>query len=252
MDDANGPIQRPAEAASGSPGDPNDPGARPAAAFHRQSATNKVTSHETLAFSGKSKNSIPNDHGQIGRSPGVPNWRNFGLDPCILNLARFRVFLFSSLLLATLALGCGGASDKPDAPESEAAAPAANEAGAAASRQTTPPEAESRPKVVFQTSAGSFTVALHRDKVQRTVDNFLRYVDTRFYDGTLFHEVIALCRRRRWLYRRPERPGADRKTGLGIDPQRIGDGFEQCAGDDRHGSGTRPGRQRSMPVLYKP
>ena len=90
-----------------------------------------------------------------------------------------------------LALGCGGASDKPAAPESEAAAPAASEASATPSRQTTPPEAESRPKVVFQTSAGSFTVALHRDKVQRTVDNFLRYVDTRFYDGTLFHEVIA-------------------------------------------------------------
>ena len=79
MDDATGPIQCPAETASGSPGDPNDPGARPAAAFRRQSATNKGTAHETLAFSGKVQNSIPNDQmGKIGPLAGSTELAELG------------------------------------------------------------------------------------------------------------------------------------------------------------------------------
>lgn len=105
--------------------------------------------------------------------------------------SRFPAFFASPLLLAILALGCGGASDKPAETANEETAAPADDVLADASRQSAPPETGDRPKVVFQTSAGSFTVELHRDKVQRTVDNFLRYVDTRFYDGTLFHEVIA-------------------------------------------------------------
>lgn len=107
---------------------------------------------------------------------------------------HFPVFVSCCLLLAVLTLGCGGASDKGAKAGAETgadgAAPAADGA-AAGGRQAAPSQSESRPQVVFETSAGSFTVELHRDQVQRTVDNFLRYVDTQFYDGTLFHEVIA-------------------------------------------------------------
>jgi cyclophilin family peptidyl-prolyl cis-trans isomerase len=45
--------------------------------------------------------------------------------------------------------------------------------------------------VQFQTSAGSFILELNREKAPISVDNFLRYVDKGFYDGTIFHRVIS-------------------------------------------------------------
>lgn len=44
--------------------------------------------------------------------------------------------------------------------------------------------------VVFETSLGSFEVALYPQDAPKTVENFLSYVDQGFYDGTLFHRVI--------------------------------------------------------------
>jgi peptidyl-prolyl cis-trans isomerase A (cyclophilin A) len=44
--------------------------------------------------------------------------------------------------------------------------------------------------VVFETSAGSFELALDPDKAPKTVANFLAYVDEGFYTGTLVHRVI--------------------------------------------------------------
>jgi cyclophilin family peptidyl-prolyl cis-trans isomerase len=49
---------------------------------------------------------------------------------------------------------------------------------------------ESNPKVVMETSKGTITVELWPDKAPKTVENFLRYVDENFYDGTIFHRVI--------------------------------------------------------------
>lgn len=46
------------------------------------------------------------------------------------------------------------------------------------------------PVVKVTTSDGSFTLRLFRDKAPITVDNFLRYVDAGFYEGTIFHRVI--------------------------------------------------------------
>lgn len=46
------------------------------------------------------------------------------------------------------------------------------------------------PMVQIETTMGSITVELYRDKVQATVDNFLAYVDKKFFDGTIFHRVI--------------------------------------------------------------
>ena len=45
-------------------------------------------------------------------------------------------------------------------------------------------------EVVFDTTMGSFTVELSPEQAPKTVENFLRYVDTGFYDDTLFHRVI--------------------------------------------------------------
>jgi peptidyl-prolyl cis-trans isomerase A (cyclophilin A) len=49
---------------------------------------------------------------------------------------------------------------------------------------------ESAPKVLFQTTAGSFTVEVYPDKAPKTVENFLQYVKDKHYNGTIFHRVI--------------------------------------------------------------
>lgn len=45
-------------------------------------------------------------------------------------------------------------------------------------------------QVVFDTNRGSFVVELHDEQAPETVKNFLSYVDSGFYDGTIFHRVI--------------------------------------------------------------
>ncbi|NLX23139.1 MAG: TIM barrel protein [Phycisphaerae bacterium] len=47
------------------------------------------------------------------------------------------------------------------------------------------------PRVQFETSLGSFVVELDPDKAPQTVENFLRYVDEKFYDGTIFHRIMS-------------------------------------------------------------
>ncbi len=46
------------------------------------------------------------------------------------------------------------------------------------------------PKVVIETSEGVIKIELWAEKAPETVKNFLRYVDEKFYDGTIFHRVI--------------------------------------------------------------
>ncbi|GAB4211284.1 MAG: peptidylprolyl isomerase [Rhodoferax sp.] len=50
---------------------------------------------------------------------------------------------------------------------------------------------EAYPKVRFVTSQGEFVVELYPDKAPKTVENFLRYVADKHYDGTIFHRVIG-------------------------------------------------------------
>ena len=46
------------------------------------------------------------------------------------------------------------------------------------------------PQVQFTTSMGQFTVELEPEKAPKTVANFLAYVNSGFYTGTIFHRVI--------------------------------------------------------------
>lgn len=48
-----------------------------------------------------------------------------------------------------------------------------------------------RPRVRMETSLGNIVLELDVDKAPITVDNFLRYAEKGFYDGTLFHRVIG-------------------------------------------------------------
>ncbi|GLI33168.1 peptidylprolyl isomerase [Desulforhabdus amnigena] len=50
---------------------------------------------------------------------------------------------------------------------------------------------ESNPVVVMETSEGTIKIELWADKAPVTVENFLKYVDEGFYDGTIFHRVIS-------------------------------------------------------------
>ncbi len=46
------------------------------------------------------------------------------------------------------------------------------------------------PVVVIDTNMGSIEVELNQDKAPVTVKNFLSYVDSKFYNGLIFHRVI--------------------------------------------------------------
>ncbi|MFI2810529.1 peptidylprolyl isomerase [Microbulbifer sp. JSM ZJ756] len=49
---------------------------------------------------------------------------------------------------------------------------------------------DDRPQVDIKTDLGTVRVELYADKAPATVENFLQYVDSGFYDGVIFHRVI--------------------------------------------------------------
>lgn len=50
--------------------------------------------------------------------------------------------------------------------------------------------AETNPQVLFKTNLGEFVIELDSQKAPKSAANFLRYVDEKFYDGTIFHRVM--------------------------------------------------------------
>ncbi len=46
------------------------------------------------------------------------------------------------------------------------------------------------PSIDMQTSMGRIVIELDSEKAPKTVQNFVRYVDEGFYNGTVFHRVI--------------------------------------------------------------
>lgn len=50
--------------------------------------------------------------------------------------------------------------------------------------------AQSSPKVELKTSMGAIVLELDAAKAPKTVANFLQYVNSKHYDGTIFHRVI--------------------------------------------------------------
>lgn len=53
-----------------------------------------------------------------------------------------------------------------------------------------PATAATKPQVIIHTSEGDITLQLFADKAPITVANFLEYVDSGYYNGTIFHRVI--------------------------------------------------------------
>lgn len=67
------------------------------------------------------------------------------------------------LLVVTLAAVPAGATENPD---------------------------ESKPRVVLETTSGKLVIELELERAPKTVANFLAYVRSGFYDGTIFHRVV--------------------------------------------------------------
>ena len=51
--------------------------------------------------------------------------------------------------------------------------------------------ADKKMYALFKTNRGEFTVELFPDKAPITVANFKKLADSKFYDGTIFHRIIA-------------------------------------------------------------
>ena len=51
-------------------------------------------------------------------------------------------------------------------------------------------KASDNPVVVIQTSMGDITVELLKNKAPKSVENFLAYAQSGYYNGTIFHRVI--------------------------------------------------------------
>jgi peptidyl-prolyl cis-trans isomerase B (cyclophilin B) len=96
------------------------------------------------------------------------------------------------LVLLTAIAGCGHGGDNNAAPTAAIGAPS-SATPAAGSKEATPPAKSpvdtKHPIVLIETSLGNITIRLDADKAQLTVDNFLSYVRTGYYDKTIVHQV---------------------------------------------------------------
>ena len=76
-----------------------------------------------------------------------------------------------------LSFALAGFASCQEAKEEKPAAPAATAAAG--------------PRVSLETSLGKIVIELNKEKAPLSTANFLKYVDEKFYDGTLFHRVIG-------------------------------------------------------------
>ena len=103
-----------------------------------------------------------------------------------------RALLILALLLPAFAFAqTGTAPAKPAAKAPAKAAPAKAAPAKAKAAEPAVSEADkTASKVLIKTNLGDMTVELYPDKAPKTVENFLAYVNGKFYDGTIFHRVI--------------------------------------------------------------
>jgi peptidyl-prolyl cis-trans isomerase A (cyclophilin A) len=106
-----------------------------------------------------------------------------------------RLLLAIALIAPTFALAQTTAPTQPAAKTAKALKPAPKATTKAPAKATEKPAAAAAnaaaPRVLLKTSMGDITVELYPDKAPKSVENFLTYVKSGFYDGTIFHRVIA-------------------------------------------------------------
>lgn len=89
--------------------------------------------------------------------------------------------LMHGILLATLIVSAG-----TSAAPGEQKQPATSSVNQEAPKQ----QDVEQTKVVFETSLGPVVIGLYPEKAPISVENFLQYVDSGFYDGVIFHRVV--------------------------------------------------------------
>ncbi len=85
------------------------------------------------------------------------------------NFSRISISLIS-LILTVFLIGIGCSKNESDTKKST--------------------EEAAMPEVKFSTTLGDFVIELYPDKAPISVQNFLDYVNSGFYNGTIFHRVI--------------------------------------------------------------
>ncbi|HEY1090872.1 MAG TPA: peptidylprolyl isomerase [Burkholderiaceae bacterium] len=93
-----------------------------------------------------------------------------------------RFALAASLVSLTFLSACGGGGDSSGGSSS---------GGTGGSTVTPPVTLTVTHTVTMVTSMGTIVIGLDRTHAPKTVDNFLAYVNSGFYSGTLFHRVIS-------------------------------------------------------------
>lgn len=96
---------------------------------------------------------------------------------------------------AAISGGPTPAATPGDADSSNSAASSSDAANGAAQTSrlasASPPSPDAmHPVVIIQTTLGDIKVVLDRENASMTVDNFLAYVASGHYDGTIFHQVL--------------------------------------------------------------
>ena len=91
-------------------------------------------------------------------------------------------------------------------------------------------------KVKMVTSLGSMVVELDPVKAPLTTDNFLQYVNARFYDNTIVHRIVTnniAIAQGGWLTATPSIQSGQRPAI----PLEVARGAQQSSGYDSHGKG---------------
>lgn len=114
-------------------------------------------------------------------------------------MLRWRVEILCLVMVLPVVMGCGHSAQPHNSGRKRVRKPAALATTAArrsnAERRDTAAKSaeEEAPRVVLHTTAGDVTLRLDRQRAPRTVENFLKYVDAGYYDGTIFHQVVDGC-----------------------------------------------------------
>lgn len=106
-----------------------------------------------------------------------------------------KILFVALVTLTTMVLThCGGEAPPESAPPEPAEtveAPPVPEPEPEPEPEVAPtPEPTGPPRVRMETSKGTMVIELYPDRAPETVENFLGYVDDKFYNRTIFHRVI--------------------------------------------------------------
>ncbi len=92
-----------------------------------------------------------------------------------------KTFGFASLFAPLFILGCTSTNNT---------IPTDNQPNSLSNVNTQENTMSNMPVVQLETSMGNITIELNEEKAPKTVENFLNYVKSGHYEGTIFHRVI--------------------------------------------------------------